>query len=182
MKLLISLSNKTVKSASSFGPLSMTATCANKNTYSCTWSNKMKNSSTTLTKLGIKSYSVVVNGPNLPESAQMFNDLKKAALGFFANCSTVRLEDAIIIDARKWAAEWIKNVEGVPSLDIRLDIRSRERDNLHIPVTIGTSSNKRRGVLLAITEMSAKCRVLILNDDGSQGNVLELPKDQIWID
>lgn len=182
MKIFISLSNKQVKASQSFGPLSLVGLFTNKNLFTCTWANKMKNSSTTLTKLGPKHYSVVIIGTNLPETALVFKDLKQAALGFFSNCSTVRLDDTNIVDGRKWMADWIKNVEGVPSLNIRLDIRSRERDNLHIPVTIGTSATKRKGVLLSITEMSAKCRVLMLNDDGSQGNVLELPKDQIWIE
>jgi hypothetical protein len=182
MKILISLSNEKInKSSATFGPLTVVANFANKNMYSCTWANKMKNSSTILTKLGFKSYSVVVTGPNLPESSQAFKDLTSAALGFFSNCSTVRLEDLNIVNGRKWAADWIKNVENVSTLNVRLDIRSRERDNLHIPVTVGTDV-KRRGVLLSITEMSAKCRVMLLNADGSNGNVLELPKDQIWIE
>lgn len=183
MKLLISLSNKQVKAAQSFGPLNLVGIFTNKNLYTCSWSNKMRNTSTTLTKLKHGQYSVVIAGASdLPETSMQFKDLRSAALGFFSNCSTVRLEDAQIMSGRKWMADWIKNVEGVESLEIRLDVRSRERDNLHIPVTIGATNSQRRGVLLSITEMSAKCRVLILNNDGSHGNVLELPKDQIWID
>lgn len=182
MKIFISLSNEQVKATQTFGTLQLVGSYTNKNLYTCTWANKMKNSTTTLTKLEPKQYSVRIIGTNVPETAMQFKDLKSASLGFFSNCSTVRLEDTQIMKARKWMADWIKNIEGVSSLAIKLDIRSRERDNLHIPVSVGRTNAERRGILLSITEMSDKCRVMMLNDDGSQGNVLELPKDQIWID
>lgn len=69
MKIFISLSNEQVKATQTFGTLQLVGSYTNKNLYTCTWANKMKNSTTTLTKLEPKQYSVRIIGTNVPETA-----------------------------------------------------------------------------------------------------------------
>lgn len=182
MKIFISLSSKAVRITENFGPLSLDVRRVDKNIYSVAWHNKMKNVVTNFAKMGVKNYLVTSAGPNLPDNAFPANDLKQSLLTFFNNCSILKVTDENILTARKWIGEIIKNYEGVKSLNIRLSTRSREQDNLYLPVTYGPAGSKKKGILLSIVPLSEKCRVLMLNDDNSHGNVLEMPKDQIWID
>jgi hypothetical protein len=182
MRILISLSSKAIRIEQSFGPLQLKVQRADKNMYAVTWTNKMKNATANFAKMGQKNYLVSSAGPNLPETQLDTTDLKQGLLMFFGNCSVLKVSDEHILAARKWIGEIIKDYEGVHSLNIRIAVRGREQDNLHLPVTYGPVGAKKKGILLYILPLSVNCRVMVLNEDGSKGNVLEIPKDQIWID
>lgn len=181
MKILISRSSAVVKLDQSFGPITIHVKKEGQANYSMIWNNKMKQATTSCLKVNKKLYMIQSQTPQTPNVEMQAGKLKDALMLFFTNCSTTKVEAAMIGKARKWLAELIRKFENVTFLDINLADVPKSQAQLHLPVFIGANKEKK-GILLSIIPFSTKSQVLMLNEDGSQGNVLEIPSDQVWIE